>query len=217
MRLEGALCGAAGDVEAALAGALGRVFAGLGAADLPAGAHVVLGPPGAGRTASLVKLAVRLRLAGRAVAVAAVGEGKVGERARLRGLLAPLGLEPGALPAAPSGWWLVDAAGFDPLDGRALAAAAELLAGRRLEGLAVLPATLHPAEAGEIAANLAALGVRRLVVTKLDLTRRMGALLAMLEAGLEPLGVGIGPDIASGLPPLTPAALARLLLRRGGG
>jgi flagellar biosynthesis protein FlhF len=82
------------------------------------------------------------------------------------------------------------------------------------EPVVVMPAGTVPDDAAEMAANLAALGARRLIVTKLDTARRLGSVLAAGAAGLALAGATIAPEIGRPILPLTPAGLARLMLRR---
>ena len=58
-----------------------------------------------------------------------------------------------------------------------------------------------------------ALGSRWLLATKLDVARRLGGVLAAADAGLSLAEAGIGPTIGRGLGALSPAGLARLLMR----
>ena len=70
------------------------------------------------------------------------------------------------------------------------------------------------AEAAEIATCFGALGVRRMVATRLDIARRLGAAIAAAEAGPFAFSdVSFSPQVARGMKPLTPQALARLVLR----
>ena len=53
----------------------------------------------------------------------------------------------------------------------------------------------------------------RMLVTRLDMVHRLGSLLAAADAAhLSFCDAGISPDVAEGLIPLNPVALARLLL-----
>ncbi len=208
------------DPQLALADALGEL-AGWAGSPAPAFEGVaLLGPCGGGKTAAVAKLAAEARLAGRRPEVASLDTRRAGGVARLQNLLAPLGLEvrrcedPRMLsePVTDEAPRIVDTGGINPFSGRELAALADLLPHLRQEPVLVLPAGLDPADSGEIAANFAALGVGRMIVTKLDMARRFGGLLTALEAGLRPARVSIGPAVGSRLLPLTPASLARLLL-----
>ena len=64
-----------------------------------------------------------------------------------------------------------------------------------------------------MAQTFAALGSRWLFATKLDVARRLGGVLAAADAGLALAEAGIGPTIGRGLGALSPAGLARLLVR----
>ncbi len=72
----------------------------------------------------------------------------------------------------------------------------------------VLPAGLDAGEAADLAAAHAGAGARLLVATRLDVTRRLGGVLAAAAAGLALTEAGIGPSAADGLTKLTPEMLA---------
>jgi flagellar biosynthesis protein FlhF len=78
----------------------------------------------------------------------------------------------------------------------------------------VLPAGLDAQDAIEIAGNFAAIGARRLIVTRLDAVRRLGSVLAAADVGLAFAGAGLGREIGAGTPALSAAGLARVLLHR---
>jgi flagellar biosynthesis protein FlhF len=115
--------------------------------------------------------------------------------------------------AAAAGPVVIDSPGFNPYRAaerreiRALADAA------RAEPVLVLAAGMDLAETVETAGCCVELGCRRLIATRLDLSHRFGSLLAAADAGSYAFAeVGIAPDIADGLWPLTALGLARLLL-----
>src|SRR4051812_22377353 len=115
----------AGDAQGALADTLARQvrFEPLG---LPTGRAVALvGPPGAGKTAVVARIAAAARLAGRPVVVLCGDTARAGGIEQLRALVAPLGLEPEPV-GTPSdvearvradAVVLVDTAGVNPLRG----------------------------------------------------------------------------------------------------
>ena len=108
---------------------------------------------------------------------------------------------------------LIDAPGLDPFDP---AQRDELSALAEVAGATtalVLAAGLDPAEAADIAGAHAAARATLLIVTKLDLARRLGGVLAAAGAGLAMTEAGIGPGVADGLAPLTAAFLAQRLMR----
>ena len=78
-------------------------------------------------------------------------------------------------------------------------------------GLALASAT-----GSALAQAYAAPGADFLVSTRLDVTRRLGGILAAADAGgLTLTEAGIGPGAADGLVPLTPAFLAARLQQTG--
>jgi flagellar biosynthesis protein FlhF len=79
----------------------------------------------------------------------------------------------------------------------------------------VLAAGTDALDAVDMARIFRDLGSTRMAVTRLDLTHRLGSVLAAAEgARLGFAEAGIAPDIADGLIPFTPATLARLLLAK---
>ena len=68
-------------------------------------------------------------------------------------------------------------------------------------------------EAAEISEVFSDIGARRLIVTRVDTTRRLGSLLAAVNAGgLAISEISITPFIAEGLKPVNPVALSRLYM-----
>jgi flagellar biosynthesis protein FlhF len=218
---------AAADPANALAELLARRFRFAHAEAAPPRPLALVGPPGAGKTASLVRLAVQAAVGGKRVRVLSADAGRAGAKAQLEELLRPLELAP-AFAQGPeqlarligdtaSGTAiLLDTSGVNPFHGGEMAALAELLRATRAEPVLVLPAGLDPLDGVEAAGNFAAMGARRIVVGKLDAARRLGGLLAAADIGLVFAGAGIAPAIGRGLAALTAQGLARVLLHRAG-
>jgi flagellar biosynthesis protein FlhF len=221
---------AAVDAVSTLAAAFARHlrFEPLG---LPSGRAVALvGPPGRGKTAVVARLAAAARLAGRPVAVRSTDTGRAGGIEQLRALLAPLRLAPEAIPpgrevasAAAAGGdgatavVVVDTAGVNPFRAGEVAGLAGWLGAAGAEPVLVLPAGLDAHDSVEIVGAFAAIGVRRCVVTRLDAARRLGAVVAVGATGVALAEASVSPLIGKPLLPLSPAGLARLLLRHGAG
>lgn len=215
--------GAPGSLSAALAEVLD--FADPpGAAGRPT---MLIGPPGAGKTATAAKLCALARLAGRRGRLITMDTVKAGGVAQIDTYAEALGvaldaasdddgllhLVGNAADAGSDGPVLIDTIGCNPLDRdehRRLAATAEA-AGAGL--VAVLPAGGDVLEMAEGAAALAEAGATGLIITKLDTTRRLGGVLSAALAGpLSLMAAGVAPGIGDGLVRLDPAALARFLL-----
>jgi len=213
-----------GALEPALAAALRFAPLTLGADAPPL---LLVGPPGAGKTLAVARLATRLVLAGRTPRVITADGQRAGAVEQLAAFTRLLGLDlvaagtPATLaralaradPRAAGGGGgpvLIDTPGLDPFDPGQRALLAELIATARGTTALVLPAGLDPAEAEEQAEAHAEAGAVRLIATRLDLARRLGGVLA--AAGVLALAeAGVGPGAADGLVPLTPALLAARL------
>jgi flagellar biosynthesis protein FlhF len=193
----------------------------LAAGDAPL---LLSGPPGAGKTLSVVRLATRLVMAGRKPLVVTTDGQRAGATEQLAAFTRVLGLKllvastPAALQRAlahreDGAPVLVDSTGsdlFDPAQAEALSALAGAI-GARIA--LVLPAGLDPAEAADIAAAHVALGCNLLLATKLDAARRIGSVLAAAEAGCALAEAGIGAGAADGMVPFTADLLARRLMQ----
>ena len=187
-------------------------------------ALLLTGPHGAGKTAVAAKLAAHARMAGRSVKLIAGDAQGAGAVARLQTfaehLDAPfvvaenaeaLGVAVAEASKANE-LAIIDTAGFDPRNGKARSAFSALAKIDTVEALGVISATGDAEESSEIAAALTSLGARRLVVTGLDLVRRLGTLAAAASEGLALAHVTRSPFVAGGLESLTPLSLARALI-----
>ncbi len=185
---------------------------------------LVIGPPGAGKTLTVARLAARLVMAGAAPLVITADGQRAGAPEQLAAFTRLLDLQllvastPASLARALArreggAPVLIDSPGTDPFDPaqRDEIAALASTAGARLA--VVLPAGLDVGEATDLAGAYAACGARLLAATRLDLARRIGAVLAAAGAGLALAEAGIGPGAADGLVPMTPDLLATRLMR----
>lgn len=185
---------------------------------------VLSGPPGGGKTVTIAKLAAAQVLMGNSVDVITLDVGRAGSLAQLTTLLAPLDLTPTPVstPAEITDVVngcigdvvLVDSKSTNPFMPAELGELSTLVARAGAELMLVLPAGLGYADSAEIARSYAALGAKTMVVTKLDVARRFGGVLAAAEAGLAFTTAGIGPIIGDGLCTLSADGVARLLLRQ---
>ena len=184
---------------------------------------MLIGPHGSGKTAAVARLVVDALMAGHDVQVVSTDVGRAGGIGQLRDLLQPLGRAPIAVSdggqlaarlAEVGTATIIDTAGANPFKGEELAGLADLLRPADIEPVLVLPAGLCAEDSLEIAANFAALGVRRMIVTRLDTARRLGGVLAAAATGVALAAAAIGPTIGRGSIALTAAGLARILLRR---
>jgi flagellar biosynthesis protein FlhF len=211
-----------GDLTEAISAAV--AFAAL---DLSPGSRPLLlaGPPGAGKTLSAARLAARLVMAGESPMVITADGRRAGATEQLAAFTRLLGLNlvaashpvmlGRALARRPPGVpVLIDAPGTDPFDPTQREEIAALAATVNAVVAVVVPAGMDPAEAADIACVFAEAGASMLIVTRLDITRRLGGVLAAgSQSGLSLAEAGIGPGAADGMVALTPALLSRRLMQ----
>jgi flagellar biosynthesis protein FlhF len=104
---------------------------------------------------------------------------------------------------------LIDTAGMNPFDKDEMKALVQMVATGDIEPVLVLPAAFDSTESGEIARIFAALGTRRFIPTRLDMSRRLGGLISAAHTGgLSFADAGTAAQVADGLTPLSPRILA---------
>lgn len=219
------LAGAAGPtLTAALALRLQEVF--RFASLLPAGGRPLLlaGPPGVGKTLAAAKLAARAVIAGQTARLITTDTGSAGAIEQLSAFARPLRLtletadSPAALtallaqaPPAPETLTIIDTAGTNPLDGNELAALRAQIAAAKADPVLVLGAGIDARECAESADAFAGIGCERLLITRIDLARRLGGVLAA-AAGFALTEFGSSPLVAHGFHPANADSLAGLLV-----
>ncbi len=199
--------------------------------DSPAGQAprpiVLVGPPGAGKTLTVAKLATMARLQKKPVTVITtdlVRAGGVDQIAAFTRLLQIPLLEieePEAVgdtmtELAPKGLVVVDTSGRNPYnepDRKEL----QRMIGRLPCTLALVMACgQDTAEGTEMARAFSSLGADRMILTRADLTRRFGSMLNIaFESGLALATLSQSANVAVPLQPLNPITLARCVMTPG--
>ena len=186
---------------------------------------MLVGPPGSGKTTTAARLATRATMERRPLTVVTTDNFRAGAQAQLAAFTdildtdlacadGPTELRNALNHSAPDAVAIVDTAGANPFSTSEMAALSGLIECAKAEPVLVIAAGGDVVEAAEVAACFLALGVERMVVTRLDITRRLGAMLAVSDAGPFALSdVSFSPQVARGMKSLTPQTLARLLLR----
>ncbi len=224
-RILGAAAAQASDSpEMALAGALDAVLS-FGALEETTRKQplMLIGPPGAGKTATAAKICARARLAGRDVSLITMDTVKAGGLAQIQAfataLKSPLHEAPevddlpGALLRCPKQHLVViDTVGANPFDGdqrNLLSRAAEA---SRATLITILAAGGDAVESADTAVAFAEVGATGLIATKLDAARRLGGIISAAYAGrLALTAAGVSPKIGGGLTPINPVSFAQLI------
>jgi flagellar biosynthesis protein FlhF len=190
---------------------------------------MLIGPPGAGKTVTTVKLAARASLAGYSVGVVSTDTQRAGANEQLTAFTRLMKVDlkiartPDALADALSGFGrkgldavYIDTHAVNPFLNGDLAGLGEWTAASGADPLLVMAAGGDTSEASDIASAFADAGARRMIATRLDVTRHYGGLLAAAhKSRLGFSGVSITPRIANGLRPINAVSLARLIMPRG--
>ncbi|RJF94611.1 hypothetical protein D3874_01915 [Oleomonas cavernae] len=186
---------------------------------------MLVGPPGVGKTVVTAKIAARAALDGAPLRVISTDTLKAGATAQLeaylRALEQPLGLAASPAELAKlehaggrSRRAVIDTAGVNPFAEGDMTQLTRLLAAADVEPVLVLAAGTDSHDAMDIARVFSRLGVRRMIATRLDATRRIGSLIAAAEAGHMALAeVSASPFVAQGLRPLDAVELAQRLMQ----
>ncbi len=186
---------------------------------------MLIGLPGTGKTLTVAKLATRAVMEGKQVAVVTTDTKRAGGIEQLSAftdiLSIPLQVAEnpqalrtklGELPAGTS--VLVDTAGCNPLEEGDMAEMGQLASIPGIEPVLALQAGMDSLEAADAARAFAFTAVKRLIVTRLDASRRLGSLLAAAEASGLAFSHSVGsPRVVGEAAVLDAAMLARLLLQ----
>ena len=186
---------------------------------------VLVGPPGAGKTVAIAKLATQAVLGGRKTVVITTDTVKAGGVAQLSALTRILQVPlhtvedshalRAAIDHAPEDAAIfIDTHGINPFSDQDLAELRTLLGTESLLKILALPSGADVIEAAEIASRFADhLRAEALLATRLDHARRLGGLLAAADAGgLTLTAAALSASAAEALRPITPQILARLVL-----
>jgi flagellar biosynthesis protein FlhF len=186
---------------------------------------MLVGLPGAGKTATLAKLIARAKLrkwSSVAITCDVVKAGAVEQLGTYAKALQVSAFRAGdaatlkrAVGQAPTdALVMIDTVGCNPLEAGDLAHLTELAASVKAEMVMVMAAGGCPVESGELGQLFAEAGASRLIPTRIDAARRYGGILAAAEMGrLAFAEFGVSPEIATGLDIVGADKLADWLLQ----
>lgn len=184
---------------------------------------VLIGPPGAGKTLSTAKFATKATLSKRAVTVITTDIERAGGMEQLAAFTRLLKLNlieiedahalRDAIELQKGAHVFVDTPGLNPFIESERKQLHAIVAGAGGEATLVLPAGLDANEAVDVANEFRALGAMRLLITRLDMTRRLGSMLRVaFDAHLPFANFSATTKVTEAPHPFNPVALARLVL-----
>lgn len=186
---------------------------------------MLIGPPGSGKSMVVAKLAARSTLNGRKAGVITCDNVRAGATEQLASFTRILRIElsqargPDSLRQTvetSQGLFdvvFIDSPGLNPFKLTDMEYLQSLIEAANVEPILVLAAGGDAIEATEVAESFASIGATRLLATRLDTTRRLGAILAAADAApLMFCDISATPNVVNGITPITAAAMARMIL-----
>lgn len=213
-----------GQAEKALASAIEHLY---NFAPLPATSRkalMLVGPPGAGKTLMIAKLATQAVMDDLNVAVITTDTVRAGGVEQLQAFTKILKVP---LQTAKTredlnlllnqlqghDLILIDTAGTNPHDPDDMARIARLADAGSIEPVLAMTAGVDAEESAEIAQSFALLGVRRMIATRMDIARRLGGLLsAAQKADMSFCDTSFTPKVTDGISQMTAEKLAAFLI-----
>lgn len=215
------------DAVSALAYALDLRFTLEPIPALPNRPVMLIGPPGAGKTVTVAKLAARAVLLGRGVDILSTDTLRAGAKEQMQSFTSILKQELVCVnnsselevrlaemrrqePRRPC---FIDTPGTNPFSRAELKDLRSFVRALDVEPVLVVAAGGDAAELSDIAHVFATHGVQRFIVTRIDAARRLGGILAAADsAKLSLAQFSMTPYIGRGLSTMNAMSLARLLL-----
>ena len=181
------------------------------------GQAVLVGPPGAGKTVTIAKLAAMLLERGKKVRVITLDTLKASGAWQLEEYLKPLALRlyvgSDYLPdTRPKEVILIDTPALNIDLQRDRDYLKTLKTKVNVPYTLVLPADMNPVEAEEIAQLYIEENAKTLIVTRLELSKRCGVSLRAAHQGLKLVLTSKSPDLVEGLQCATPEAMLEKML-----
>lgn len=186
--------------------------------------YMLVGLPGIGKTLMIAKIAAQLRMKEQDVVVISTDNKRAGGVEQLEAFTRILGIDIHVAESKDElrnilkncdadARVLVDSAGCNPYAFSELKELGEYAGLQEIEPILVCPAGIDTGEAEEMANVFSFLDIERMVVSRVDTTRRLGSVLAAARMGDYALAhVSNSSKVAGDLAPLSPGLLASMLV-----
>jgi flagellar biosynthesis protein FlhF len=187
---------------------------------------MLIGPPGAGKTLTIAKFATKAAMGKKPVTVISTDLERAGGMEQLAAFTRLLKLNlveiedahalKDAITMQKGSQVFIDTPGRNPFSEIERQQLHAFVTSGGGEATLVMPAGLDSNEAVDMANEFRALGATRLLLTRLDMTKRLGSMLRVaFDARLPLANTCASPKVTEPPQPLNPVTLARLLLPRG--
>ena len=185
---------------------------------------MLVGAPGAGKTITAAKLAAHAKLSGHSVFIATTNVKRAGGIEQLQAFTCILGLDLVAVTSAKelklhiaqiqqADLAIIDTSGVNPFDDDDMQMIHEYASAVNAEILLVMAAGADAMESADTARAFSDLGAKRMIISRLDMTRRLGGILAAALVGrIAIANVSANPSVADGLSQINPVSLAHLII-----
>ena len=212
------------NAEASLAAALDHLYGFNPLPEKSRKALMLVGPPGAGKTLMVAKMATQAVMDNLSVAVVTTDTVRAGGVEQLQAFTKILKIPlhkaktRDDLNAILNGIQghdliLIDTAGTNPHDPDDMSRIARLADAGSIEPVLAMTAGVDAEESAEIARSFALLGVQRMISTRLDIARRLGGLLAAAQkGGMSFCNISYSPKVTDGISTLDATGLAGFLM-----
>lgn len=185
---------------------------------------ILIGPPGGGKTLAAAKIAARASMNDDSVAVITTDTIRAGAVEQLEAFTRlldvklltaddPIALDEAIRMCGDVDQIIIDTPGISPFDPDDMKMIASFLKIAQFDTYLVMPAGGDPSESADIARAFEILGVKKLMPSRLDISRRYGGILtAAYMANLALSDAGNSPKVAKGLMRITPESLTEVLI-----
>lgn len=187
---------------------------------------MLVGPPGAGKTLAVAKLAARCAMNGLTPSVITTDTVRAGGIEQLEAFTRLMKVDLLKAESAEeltdnlqasqeADQIIIDTAGANPFDNDAVRKLARFAGVDDMDIILTLPAGGDSDECGEVARIFASIGAKSFLPTRTDVARRLGGILSAAHlGGLSFADMSNTAKVAEGLVPLTPKRLTQLLMPR---